>query len=78
MLCSPFLAAGSATERRRASIHTLRSYSSKWIGVLKIKRAVRLPYLDYSTLDKRRHACAEEFTINRRYAPQIYRRKAKN
>jgi aminoglycoside phosphotransferase family enzyme/predicted kinase len=42
--------------------------------VLKIKRAVRLPFLDYSTLDKRRRACEEELAINRRYAPQIYRR----
>jgi aminoglycoside phosphotransferase family enzyme/predicted kinase len=42
--------------------------------VLKIKRAVKLPFLDYSTLDKRKHACEEELAINRRYAPQIYRR----
>ncbi|MDE2468811.1 MAG: AAA family ATPase [Bradyrhizobium sp.] len=42
--------------------------------VLKIKRAVRLPFLDYSTLDKRKRACEEELSINRRYAPQIYRR----
>jgi aminoglycoside phosphotransferase family enzyme/predicted kinase len=41
--------------------------------VLKIKRAVRLPFLDYSTLDKRKHACEEELVINRKYAPQIYR-----
>jgi aminoglycoside phosphotransferase family enzyme/predicted kinase len=42
--------------------------------VLKIKRAVRLPYLDYSTLDKRKHACEEELAVNRRYAPALYRR----
>jgi aminoglycoside phosphotransferase family enzyme/predicted kinase len=42
--------------------------------VLKIKRAVRLPFLDYSTLDKRKRACEEELAINRHYAPQIYRR----
>ena len=42
--------------------------------VLKIKRAVRLPYLDYSTLDRRKHACEEELTVNRRYAPALYRR----
>jgi aminoglycoside phosphotransferase family enzyme/predicted kinase len=41
--------------------------------VLKIKRAVRLPFLDYSTLDKRKHACEEELAINRQHAPQIYR-----
>lgn len=41
---------------------------------LKIKRAVRFPYLDYSTLAKRKAACDEEVKINRKYAPQIYRR----
>ena len=41
---------------------------------LKIKRAVRFPFLDYSTLEKRRAACDEEIEINRRFAPQIYRR----
>ena len=41
---------------------------------LKIKRAVRFPYLDYSTLAKRKAACDEEVRINRPFAPQIYRR----
>ena len=41
---------------------------------LKVKRAVRFPYLDYSTLAKRKAACDEEITINRPFAPQIYRR----
>ena len=41
---------------------------------LKIKRAVRFPYLDYSTLAKRKAACDEEMKINRLFAPQIYRR----
>ena len=40
---------------------------------LKIKRAIRFPYLDYSTLVKRKAACEQEITINRRFAPQIYR-----
>jgi uncharacterized protein len=41
---------------------------------LKIKRTVRFPYLDYSTLEKRKAACHAEMTINRQFAPQIYRR----
>jgi aminoglycoside phosphotransferase family enzyme/predicted kinase len=41
---------------------------------LKIKRAVRFPFLDYSTLLKRKAACEEEIKINRQFAPQIYRR----
>jgi len=40
---------------------------------LKIKRAVKFPYLDYSTLAKRRHACEQELLVNRVFAPQIYR-----
>ncbi|MGL3108160.1 AAA family ATPase [Bradyrhizobium sp. BR 1432] len=39
---------------------------------LKIKRAVQFPFLDYSTLDKRKAACEEEIRINRPLAPQIY------
>jgi hypothetical protein len=41
---------------------------------LKIKRAVRFPFLDYSTLAKRKAACDEELRINHVFAPQIYRR----
>jgi len=41
---------------------------------LKIKRAIRLPYLDYSALAKRKAACDQEMAINRLFAPQIYRR----
>jgi uncharacterized protein len=41
---------------------------------LKIKRAVWFPFLDYSTLEKRRAACAAEIEVNRPYAPAIYRR----
>lgn len=41
---------------------------------LKIKRAVRFPFLDYSSLDKRRAACEAELAVNRPFAPTIYRR----
>jgi len=40
---------------------------------LKIKRAVRFPFLDYSTLDKRKAACEAELAVNAPFAPQIYR-----
>jgi hypothetical protein len=40
----------------------------------KLKRAVRLPYLDFSTADRRRRFCRAEVRINRRTAPAIYRR----
>ena len=41
---------------------------------LKIKRAIRFPFLDYSTLQKRKAACDEEIRINRPFAPQVYHR----
>src|SRR5437764_2158357 len=41
---------------------------------LKVKRAVRFPFLDYSTLAKRKAACEAELAINRSFAPDIYRR----
>lgn len=39
----------------------------------KLKKAVRYPYLDFSTLEKRRAACEAEIAVNRRAAPMIYR-----
>ncbi len=38
----------------------------------KIKKPVNLGFLDFSTLDKRRHYCEEELRLNRRLAPQLY------
>ncbi|BBE71641.1 AAA family ATPase [Oharaeibacter diazotrophicus] len=38
----------------------------------KVKRAVRFPYMDFSTLEKRRVACAREVEINGPGAPGIY------
>jgi aminoglycoside phosphotransferase family enzyme len=40
---------------------------------LKVKRAVRFPFLDYSTLAKRKQACEAELAVNAPYAPEIYR-----
>lgn len=40
---------------------------------LKLKRAVRYDYLDYSTPDRRRAMCDAEVEVNRRTAPAIYR-----
>ena len=38
----------------------------------KLKRAVKLPYLDFSTEALRREACAAELALNRRTAPDLY------
>jgi len=40
---------------------------------IKVKRAVRFPFLDYSTLAKRKQACEAEIAVNAPYAPEIYR-----
>jgi len=42
--------------------------------VYKVKKNVKFPFLDYSTLEKRRHFCAEEVRLNRRLAPSTYLR----
>ncbi len=38
----------------------------------KIKKAVNLGFLDFSTLEKRRFYCEEELRLNRRLAPDLY------
>ena len=40
--------------------------------VLKLKRAITYPYVDFSSASLRRHFCEAEVTINRRTAPQLY------
>ncbi len=39
---------------------------------LKVKRAVRFPFLDFSTLEKRKAACLAEIEANRPFAPELY------
>ena len=38
----------------------------------KIKKPVNLGFLDFSTLEARRHYCEEELRLNRRTAPELY------
>jgi aminoglycoside phosphotransferase family enzyme/predicted kinase len=38
----------------------------------KVKKPVKPGFLDFSTLDKRRHFCQEEVRLNRRLAPRVY------
>lgn len=38
----------------------------------KFKKPLRLDFLDYSTLDRRRFYCGEEVRLNRRLAPGVY------
>jgi aminoglycoside phosphotransferase family enzyme/predicted kinase len=64
---------GAAKGGKRIDTHA----SMVFLGgdrALKIKRAVRLPFLDYSTLEKRKRACEEELKVNALNAPELYRR----
>ena len=64
---------GAARGGKRIDTHA----SMVFLGgdrALKIKRAVRLPFLDYSTLEKRKRACEEELKVNAGNAPELYRR----
>ncbi len=42
-------------------------------SVYKIKKPVRFPFVDYSTLKLRYHFCQEEVRLNRRLTPRVYR-----
>jgi aminoglycoside phosphotransferase family enzyme len=55
----------------------LRETNMSWLFladgiVLKLKKPVRFPYLDFSTLEKRGVACRAEVELNRRLAPDVY------
>ena len=38
----------------------------------KVKKPVKLPFVDFSTLARRRDACGDEVRLNRRLAPSLY------
>jgi uncharacterized protein len=61
---------GSASVKR-IDTHAASVFLTK-DRVLKIKRAVKFPFLDYSTLEKRKGACEAELRVNAPYAPEIY------
>jgi len=39
---------------------------------LKLKKPVRLPFLDFGSVESRKHFCEEELRLNRRFAPALY------
>ena len=43
--------------------------------VLKVKRAVKFPFLDYSTREKRKAACEAELRVNKLFAPRDLSRR---
>lgn len=55
----------------------LRETHMSWVFlagdlVFKLKKPVRFPYLDFSTLERREAACRAEVSLNRRLAPDVY------
>lgn len=62
---------------RRLHAEVVQTHIS-WILLLpggvayKLKKPVRLPFVDYSTLERRRHFCEEEVRLNARLAPSLY------
>ena len=56
---------------------TVRETHMSWVfmagdRVLKLKKPVRFPYLDFSTLARRATACRAEVALNGRLAPDVY------
>src|SRR4051812_37494294 len=41
--------------------------------VYKVRKPVNLGFVDFTTLEKRKHDCDEEVRLNRRLAPAVYR-----
>jgi aminoglycoside phosphotransferase family enzyme/predicted kinase len=69
-LASPSAHAGASVDRidTHASVVFLAGTRA-----LKLKRAVRYDYLDFSTAERRRAMCEAEVRLNRRTAPALYR-----
>jgi hypothetical protein len=61
----------------RASVKKIETHISVvfLVGsqVFKLKRAVKYPYLDFSTLQLRHQMCEAEVSVNRRTAPDLYK-----
>ena len=51
---------------------TSRGSCSSGDRAYKLKKPLRLPFLDYGTLERRHHLCREEVRLNRRLAPDVY------
>jgi len=72
----------SSLQRAAAYPHPVTEFQLKdthisWVVLTgqyayKIKKALRLEFLDFSTLELRRYFCEEELRLNRRWAPELY------
>lgn len=67
---------GSAFPHEVGDIQILETHIS-WIILTgpfayKLKKSVKFDFVDYSTLNRRKHFCEEEVKLNRRYASEVY------
>jgi uncharacterized protein len=71
-----FMASPGAYHSAPAEVRRIETHASVIFLVgtraYKIKRAVKYPFLDFSTLERRRRALLNELRLNRRTAPQLY------
>jgi aminoglycoside phosphotransferase family enzyme/predicted kinase len=61
--------AAAAVEVRQTHISVVFLFGAY---AYKVKKPVRLDFLDFSTLERRWHFCQEEVRLNRRLAPHVY------
>jgi aminoglycoside phosphotransferase family enzyme len=71
-----FLSTQAAYGRPHSAVSRRETHMS-WVfltgdKVYKLKKPVRFPYLDFSTLARRAAACRAELALNRRLAPDVY------
>lgn len=71
-----FLSEGKSYHEPETQVLNLSTHISVifFVGkrVFKLKRAVCLPYVDFSTVRQRLAACHQELALNRRTAPRLY------
>ncbi len=70
------LSHGHAYDHPTDNIRVLDTHIS-WVVLTgdfayKIKKPIKLAFLDYSTLQQRKHYCELELELNRRWAPELY------
>jgi aminoglycoside phosphotransferase family enzyme/predicted kinase len=72
----PFLESPASYPHGPPEIRLIQTHIS-WVFiappfVFKVKKAVNFGFLDFSTLEKRRHFCQRELELNRRLCPDVY------
>ena len=72
----PFLLNPRSYPHRPRTVRLVQTHASFVLiappFVYKVKKPVNFGFLDFSTLEKRRHFCEREVTLNRRLCPKVY------